>query len=134
MIFCKKYPAEIDFHKKLPAGNDKKSRSRKHEMSDSEIIAIPMLYYFGSFKNFKSFYSFYIGQHLQAKFPKQLSYVSGKCSKECPALFLFVILFQQPVFVIVAIKNNFLYKRPYESQSVSVELNRRGKDGYRPDE
>ncbi|WP_436416385.1 transposase [Petrimonas sp.] len=43
-------------------------------MSDSEIITILMLYYFGSFKNFKHFYLFYIGVHLREEFPNQLSY------------------------------------------------------------
>lgn len=50
---CKEYSAEINSHKKLPADEGKKTRNRKHEMSDSEIITILMLYHFGSFKNFK---------------------------------------------------------------------------------
>ena len=72
--FCKEYSAEIDSHKKLPTCEGKKTRNRKHEMSDSEIITILMLYHFGTFKNFKSFYLFYVGQHLRCEFPKQLSY------------------------------------------------------------
>lgn len=72
--FCKEYSAEIDSHKKLPADEVKKTRNRKHAMSDSEIITILMLYHFGTFKNFKSFYLFYVGEHLRSEFPKQLSY------------------------------------------------------------
>lgn len=72
--FCKEYSAEIDSQKKIPTSEGKKTRNRKHEMSDSEIITILMLYHFGTFKNFKSFYLFYVGQHLRSEFPKQLSY------------------------------------------------------------
>lgn len=72
--FCKKYSEEIKSHKKLPNPDGKKIRKRSHEMSDSEIITILMLYHFGSFKNFKHFYLFYIGVHLSSEFPKQLSY------------------------------------------------------------
>ena len=72
--FCKEYSAEIDSDKKIPTSEGKKTRNRKHEMSESEIITILMLYHFGTFKNFKSFYLFYVGQHLRSEFPKQLSY------------------------------------------------------------
>lgn len=72
--FCKEYSEEIKSHKKLPNPDGIKSRNRKHEMCDSEIITILMLYHFGSFKNFKHFYLFYIGVHLREEFPKQLSY------------------------------------------------------------
>lgn len=72
--FCKEYSSEIDSHKKLSNCDNKKTRNRKHLMSDSEIITILMLYHFGTFKNFKHFYLFYVGIHLQSEFPKQLSY------------------------------------------------------------
>lgn len=72
--FCKEYAQVIKENKALPCADDKKRRNRTHEMSDSEIITILMLYHFGSFKNFKHFYLMYIGVTLRKEFPKQLSY------------------------------------------------------------
>lgn len=72
--FCKEYSQEIKSHKKLPDTRSKKSRNRKHEMSDSEMITTLILYHLGSSKNFKHFYLFYIGVYLRTDFPKQLSY------------------------------------------------------------
>lgn len=72
--FCKEYAETISPNKALPASDGKKRRNRPHEMSESEIITILMLYHFGTFKNFKHFYLFYIGVHLRPEFPKQLSY------------------------------------------------------------
>jgi hypothetical protein len=73
--FCKEFDKNIKKLILLPDPNsDKKHRNRSHEMSDSEIITILMLYHFGDFKNFKHFYLFYICVHLKKEFPKTLSY------------------------------------------------------------
>lgn len=53
--FCKEYSTEINSHKKWAICEGKKTRDRKHEISESEIITILMLYHFGTFKNFNSF-------------------------------------------------------------------------------
>ncbi|MDH8702178.1 hypothetical protein M2138_001538, partial [Dysgonomonadaceae bacterium PH5-43] len=72
--FCKEYAEVIKEKRILPSTEGKKKRNRSHEMSDSEIMTILMLYHFGNFKNFKSFYLLYIGGTLRKEFPKQLSY------------------------------------------------------------
>jgi hypothetical protein len=72
--FCKEYAHVIKETRSLPSADDKKRRNRKHEMSDSEIMTILMLYHFGSFKNFKHYYLLYIGVHLSQEFPNRLSY------------------------------------------------------------
>lgn len=43
-------------------------------MSDSEVITILILFHFGSFRNLKHFYLHYVQQHLEAEFPKTVSY------------------------------------------------------------
>lgn len=72
--FCKEYSQIIQENKVLPHPEGKKSRNRKHNMSDSEIMTILMLYHFGSFKCFKHFYLMYIGVTLEKEFPNRLSY------------------------------------------------------------
>ncbi|MDH8701555.1 hypothetical protein M2138_000901, partial [Dysgonomonadaceae bacterium PH5-43] len=68
--FCKEYAEVIKEKRILPSTEGKKKRNRSHEMSDSEIMTILMLYHFGNFKNFKSFYLLYIGGTLRKEFPK----------------------------------------------------------------
>jgi hypothetical protein len=72
--FCKEFSQVIKENRTVSIEDGKKHRNRQHEMSDSEIITILMLYHFGSFKNFKHYYLHYIGVHLHKEFPKQLSY------------------------------------------------------------
>lgn len=72
--FCKEYSCHIQQSKGLACADGVKRRNRPHEMSDSEIMTILMLYHFGSFKNFKHYYLMYVGVNLRTEFPKQLSY------------------------------------------------------------
>jgi hypothetical protein len=72
--FCKEYAKLIEENKQIAIGDGKKHRNRPHEMSDSEIITILILYHFGTFANFKHFYLHYIKVHLKSDFPKALSY------------------------------------------------------------
>jgi len=71
--FCKLFSQEIKKHQLSP-NDSKKHRNRSHEMSDSEIMTVLLLFHFGTFKNFKHYYIHYIGIHLKKEFPKQLSY------------------------------------------------------------
>src|SRR5690606_16073801 len=43
-------------------------------MSSSEIISIMILFHLSGFRCFKHFYIFYIQKHMQAEFPKTVSY------------------------------------------------------------
>ncbi|MDR0541490.1 MAG: hypothetical protein LBH19_04680 [Dysgonamonadaceae bacterium] len=61
-------------NRQLAIGDGKKHRNRRHEMSDSEIITILILYHFGNFTDFKHFYLHYIRIHLKKDFPQALSY------------------------------------------------------------
>ena len=72
--FCQHFASEMKKQPKLHAEDGKRSRNRRCEMSESEIITILMLYHFGDFKNFKHFYLHYICVHLKSEFPRALSY------------------------------------------------------------
>ena len=52
--FCQEFEQEIKRHliESKPVGG----RSRKSQLSDSEIISILLLFHFGQFTNFKAFY------------------------------------------------------------------------------
>ncbi|MDR3194751.1 MAG: IS982 family transposase, partial [Tannerella sp.] len=70
---CKEFTKELAQTPTL-LKDGKKRRNRPCEMSDSEMITIPMLYHFGTFNSFKHFYLHYICVHLRKEFPKALSY------------------------------------------------------------
>ncbi|GHV18538.1 hypothetical protein FACS1894169_15290 [Bacteroidia bacterium] len=55
--FCKEYSQVIKENRTLSITDGKRDRNRQHEMSDSEIITILILYHFGTFKNFKQYLS-----------------------------------------------------------------------------
>ncbi|NDV45577.1 hypothetical protein D0T49_00725 [Paludibacter sp. 221] len=73
--FCKGYAQLVNENKALPCNTDIKRRNRNHQMSDSEIMTILILYHFSSFKNFKHFYLMYIDATLRREYPKQLETV-----------------------------------------------------------
>jgi hypothetical protein len=66
--FCKEFALELEAQKALQSDKGKKQRNRSCRMSDSEIITILLLFYFGTFRNFKHFYLTYIGDHLKKNF------------------------------------------------------------------
>ena len=43
-------------------------------MSKSEVISICLLFHLSGFRCFKHFYLFYLQRHMQAEFPKTVSY------------------------------------------------------------
>ena len=55
-------------------GDGQPKRNRKATLSDSEIIAILILFHFGSFTNFKHYYNHYVKEHLSDCFPTLVSY------------------------------------------------------------
>ena len=56
-------------------GSDgKKHRMRKASLSDSEIMTIPLIFHFGSFRNFKHYYLFYANKTIASYFPASVSY------------------------------------------------------------
>lgn len=56
----------------LPA--PKKQRNRSFTMSGSEVMTILVLFHLSQHKNLKHFYLYYIQKHMQAEFPKTVSY------------------------------------------------------------
>jgi len=66
--FCKDFEKTISKH---TLGNEPR---RKPKMSQSEVITIMILFYFGSFKNMKHFYEYFVKQHLKSEFPQTVSY------------------------------------------------------------
>lgn len=70
--FCQEFEQEIKRHliESKPAGG----RSRKSQLSDSEIISVLLLFHFGQFTNFKAFYLRYVCVHLDDLFPDLVSY------------------------------------------------------------
>lgn len=81
--FCIECESEIRQH--LIESGQVKQRNRKPRLSDSEIIAIQILFHYGSFRNFKHFYLHYVKIHLQDLFPNLVSYnrfieLQNRCS------------------------------------------------------
>lgn len=70
--FCIECESEIQKH--LIESGQVKQRNRKPRLSESEIIAIQILFHYGSFRNFKHFYIHYVQVHLQDLFPGLVSY------------------------------------------------------------
>ena len=66
--FCQQF---FPFLEKNSIGNKSK---RPPMMSPSEIISIIILFHLSGFRCFKHFYIFYIQKHMQAEFPKTVSY------------------------------------------------------------
>lgn len=72
--FCKEFSFEIEKFKKIDVPNGKKTRKRKLEMSDSEILTILICFHLGSHKTFKHYYIQVVKEQWQDLFPKTLSY------------------------------------------------------------
>jgi len=70
--FCIECESEI--RRNLIENNQQKKRNRKAKLSESEIIAISILFHLGSFRNFKHFYLHYVCEHLGDCFPELVSY------------------------------------------------------------
>ena len=66
--FCQEFTKTVS---KPCIGNEPKKKPR---MRQSEVIAIMVLFHFGSSKNMKHFYLNYITFHLSGCFPKTVSY------------------------------------------------------------
>ena len=66
--FCEQF---IPFLEKNSIGNKSK---RPPIMSHSEIISIMIFFHLSGFRCFKHFYIFYVQKHMQAEFPKTVSY------------------------------------------------------------
>jgi hypothetical protein len=72
--FCKYYEAEMKKISLPPSQDNRKARrSRKYNMTWSEIMTILIVYQTSCFKNFKRFYK-YIEENLRGYFPKLVSY------------------------------------------------------------
>ena len=66
--FCIEFEASTASHR---LGNIPKRTPR---LSQSEVITMMTLFHYGSFRNMKHFYLNYVQKHLQAEFPKTVSY------------------------------------------------------------
>ncbi len=66
--FCKNFEKTTE---SFIIGNKPK---RKPLMSTSEVITIYYLFHLSGFRCFKHFYIFYVQKHMQAEFPKTVSY------------------------------------------------------------
>ena len=66
--FCLQF---IPFLEKNSIGNKSK---RPPTMSQSEIVSIMIFFHLSGFRCFKHFYIFYVQKHMQAEFPKTVSY------------------------------------------------------------
>lgn len=70
--FCIECNAEIEKH--LINTTSVKTRNRKSNLTESEIITILITFHSGSFRNFKHYYQHYVCKHLTKEFPKLVSY------------------------------------------------------------
>ncbi len=66
--FCKEFSTYFEKHL---TGNAPK---KKPKMSESKIIPLLVLFYFGGFRKLNHFYLFYVKQHLKQGFPNTVSY------------------------------------------------------------
>ncbi len=66
--FCIQFEVSTASHR---LGNVPK---RSPRLSQSEVITMMTLFHYGSFRNMKHFYLNYVQKHLQAEFPKTVSY------------------------------------------------------------
>ncbi len=66
--FCIEYTEIVDAH---ILGNKAK---RPSKMSLSEVITISVIFHLSGFRTFKHFYIFYVQKHMNAEFPKTVSY------------------------------------------------------------
>lgn len=71
--FCKEFENQVEFYPKL-ADPRIKRRNRKGKLSDSEMMAIFLLFHYGQFTNFKHFYNQYVKPYLLDLFPDLVSY------------------------------------------------------------
>ncbi|PKP42772.1 MAG: hypothetical protein CVT95_12390 [Bacteroidetes bacterium HGW-Bacteroidetes-12] len=71
--FCKEFEKAKDGHL-LESNNGLKRRNRSFKLSDSEVITILVLFYYGQFRNLKHFYLNYVVKHLKSEFPETVSY------------------------------------------------------------
>lgn len=71
--FCRNFEAETTKNA-LPAERKRGCGKRKPAMSHAEIITILVTFQLSHVRDFKHYYCFYVREHLQAEFPKQLSY------------------------------------------------------------
>lgn len=69
--FCIQFEHEL---RKFQLPADPKQRNRSFTMSQSEVMTILVLFHLSQHKNLKHFYLFYIKKHMQAEFPKTVSY------------------------------------------------------------
>ena len=69
--FCQEF--EVGWHQQLMSDGVKK-RKRLGTMSLSEMMTIVVYFHQQGYRNFKTFYLLYVHRHLQAEFPKLLSY------------------------------------------------------------
>lgn len=71
--FYKEFEFELS-KKPLLSDSGVKTRNRKGNLSDAEMMSIYLLFHFGQFTNFKSFYVLYVQKHLDDLFPDLISY------------------------------------------------------------
>jgi hypothetical protein len=72
--FCKKYDKVILETRKLASNQDKKSRIRRSQLSDSELITILIGFHLGAHKCFKHYYLQVVTPFYKDLFPNLLSY------------------------------------------------------------
>jgi hypothetical protein len=70
--FCKIFEQEFKAHQITTS--EKKTRNRKAQLSDSEIITLMIAFHSGRFRNFKFYYLNYVSIHLKSDFPGLVSY------------------------------------------------------------
>ncbi len=71
--FCNVFEKEIK-QKQLTSVSTIKTRNRKTQLSESEVISLLIAFHGGQFRNFKHFYLNYVSVHLKEDFPSLVSY------------------------------------------------------------
>ena len=71
--FCKEFENVTHKHR-LVEDTGIKARRRTSTLSDSEVMAIMVLFHYKQFRNLKHFYLYYVRVHMKNEFPKTVSY------------------------------------------------------------
>jgi len=71
--FSKEFEKNVENYRLKP-NDGKKHRNKANRLSDSEVMTILIVFHLSGTRNLKHFYLFYVCKHLQADFPKCVSY------------------------------------------------------------
>lgn len=71
--FSKEFNSTLSEHR-LSNDNNRKHRNKPNRMSNSEVMTILVAFHLSGMRNLKAYYLFYVAKHMNAEFPRLVSY------------------------------------------------------------